>query len=128
MERSSNPGHARAFRVRAYLGGRVRDVRRAFRAPADADLAALLKRAALAAVPKAEGWRLFVASVERTSEDEPVAAVLDRLARRHTVEGGRDFAAALAVTADGARAVLAVAAKDAERIGRLRAALAGKGH
>ncbi len=115
---------ARAVRVRAYLG-RVHDVRRTFRAPAGADLAAFMKRAALAALPKAEGWRLLVVSVERTNEAEAVAAILDRLARRHML--GRDRAAALAATADGARAVLAVAAEDAARIGRLRAALAGKG-
>ena len=115
---------ARAVRVRAYLG-RVHDVRRTFRAPAGADLAAFMKRAALAALPKAEGWRLLVVSVERTNEAEAVAVVLDRLARRHML--GRDRAAALAATADGARAVLAVAAKDAARIGRLRAALAGTG-
>ncbi len=125
MEKITDPDRARAFRVRVYLG-RVRDVRRTFRAPAGADLAASMKRAALAALPKAEGWRLFVASVERTSEDEPVAAVLDRLARRHVV--GDDYAAALAVTADGARAALAVGAKDAARVARLRAGFAGMGH
>ena len=124
MERSTEPDGARAVRIRAYLG-RVQDVRRTFRAPAGADLAAFLKRAALAALPKTEGWHLLVVSVERTSEAEPVAPVLDRLARRHMV--GRDRAAALAATADGARAVLAVGAKDAARIERLRAALAGQG-
>ncbi len=64
-------------------------------------------------------------SVERTSEVEPVAPVLDLLARRHMVR--LDRAAALAATADGARAVLAAAAEDAARIKRLRAALAGSG-
>jgi hypothetical protein len=93
--------------------------------PADADLAAAMKRAALAAIPKAEGWRLVVFSVERTSEDERVAPVLDRLARRHM--GAGDFAAALAATPDGARAVLAVGAKDPALIERLRAALATTG-
>ena len=126
MERGTEQDRARAVRIRAYRGGRVQDVRRTFRAPAGADLAAFLKRAALAALPKAEGWHFLVVSVERTSEGEAVAAVLDRLARHHMVEGGRDFGAALAVTADGGRAVLAVAAKDTVRIGRLRAALAGK--
>ena len=126
MESSTERDGARAFRVRAYLGT-VRDLKRTFRARAGADLAASMKRAALAALPTTEGWRLLVVSVERTSEAEAVAAVLDRLARRHMVEGGRDFAAALAVTADGTRAVLAVAAKDAARVGRLRAALAGRG-
>jgi hypothetical protein len=125
MEKAANERDgARAVRIRAYLG-RVHDVRRTFRAPAGADLAAFMKRAALAALPKAEGWRLLVVSVERTNEAEAVAAILDRLARRHML--GRDRAAALAATADGARAVLAVAAEDAARIGRLRAALAGKG-
>ncbi len=128
MERSTEPDRARAVRVRAYLGGRVRDVRWTFRAPTGADLAAFLKRAALAALPKTEGWHLLVVSVERTSEAEPVAAVLDRLARRHMGGGGGDFAAALAVTADGARAVLAIGANDAARVARLRAALAGTGH
>ncbi len=125
MEKAANERDgARAVRIRAYLG-RVHDVRRTFRAPAGADLAALMKRAALAGLPKAEGWRLLVVSVGRTNEAEAVAAILDRLARRHML--GRDRAAALAATADGARAVLAVAAEDAARIGRLRAALAGKG-
>ena len=124
MEKAANERDgARAVRIRAYLG-RVHDVRRTFRAPAGADLAAFMKRAALAALPKAEGWRLLVVSVGRTNEAEAVAAILDRLARRHML--GRDRAAALAATADGARAVLAVAAEDAARIGRLRAALAGK--
>ena len=40
----------RAVRIRVCLG-RVRDVRRSFRVPADADLAAAMKRAALAAIP-----------------------------------------------------------------------------
>jgi hypothetical protein len=125
MEKAANERDgARAVRIRAYLG-RVHDVRRTFRAPAGADLAAFMKRAALAGLPKAEGWRLLVVSVGRTNEAEAVAAILDRLARRHML--GRDRAAALAATADGARAVLAVAAEDAARIGRLRAALAGKG-
>jgi hypothetical protein len=96
MERSTEPDGARAVRIRAYLG-RVQDVRRTFRAPAGTDLAAFLKRAALAALPKTEGWHLLVVSVERTSEAEPVAPVLDPLAQRHMV--GRDRAAALAATA-----------------------------
>ena len=124
MESSTERDGARAFRVRAYLGGTVRDVRRSFRAQAGADLAAFLKRAALAALPKAEGWHLVVVSIERTSEEERVAPVLDRLARRHL--GGGGFAAALAATLDGARAVLAVGAKDPARIERLRAALTGQ--
>ena len=124
MEKSTGPDDARTVRVRAYQG-RVRDLRRTFRAPAGADLAAYMKRCALAALPKPEGWRLVVFSVERTDEAEAVAAVLDRLARRHM--GGGDSAAALAVTLDGARAVLAVGAKDPARIERLRAALATVG-
>ena len=123
-EGRGEPDGARAFRVRAYVGA-VRNARRTFRAPAGADLAAFLKRCALAALPKSEGWHLLVVSAERTGEDEQVAAVLDRLARRHML--GRDRAAALAVTADGARAVLAVGAEDAARVERLRAALAGMG-
>jgi hypothetical protein len=125
MERGTEPDRARAVRVRAYFGGRVRDVRRTFRVPADADLAAAMKRAALVAIPERDGWRRVVFSVERTSEDERVAPVLDRLARRHM--GGGDCAAALAATLDGARAALAVGAKDPARIERLRAALAGRG-
>ena len=124
VEKATDPDRARAVRVRVYLG-RVQDVGRTFRAPAGADLAAFLKRAALAALPKAEGWRFLVVSVERTGEAEPVAPVLDRLARRHMV--GPDRGAALAVAGDGARAVLAVGAKDAARVERLRAALAGTG-
>ena len=52
MERTNEPDRAGAFRVRAYLDGRVRDVRRSFRAPAGADPAASMKRAALAALPE----------------------------------------------------------------------------
>jgi hypothetical protein len=123
MERATDPDGARAVRVRAYLGG-VRDLKRTFRAPGGADLAAFMKRAALAALPKADGCHLLVVSAERTGEDEPIAAALDRLARRHML--GRDLAAALATTADGARAVLAATAKHAADFGHLRAALAGK--
>ena len=122
MERATEPDRAQAVRVRAYRGG-VHDLRRAFRAPAEADLAAFVKRCALAALPKSGGWHRLVVSVERTSEGEAVAAVLDRLARRHML--GCDRAAALAVTADGARAALAVGAKDVAVVEHLRAALAG---
>jgi hypothetical protein len=124
MEMAIEPHRARVVRIRAYLG-RVHEVGRSFRVPADVDLAAAMKRAALAAIPKAEGWRLVVFSIERTSEDERVAPFLDRLARRHM--GGDGFAAAVAATLDGARAVLAVGAKDPARIERLRAALATVG-
>lgn len=123
MERATEPDRARAVRVRAYRGT-VSDVKRTFRAPAGADLAAFLKRCSLAALPKDAGWHLLVVSVERTGEDEAVATTLDRLARRHML--GRDRAAALAVTVDGGRAVLVVAAEDAAVIERLRVALAGK--
>ncbi|MBL6454530.1 hypothetical protein JMJ55_04285 [Belnapia sp. T6] len=116
---------ARTVRIRAYLG-EVRDVGRTFRVTADADLAATMKRAALAALPKTEGWHLAVFSVERTSESERIAPFLDRLARRHM--GERDFAAVLVATLDGARAVLAVAVKDTALIRRLRAALVDRRH
>ena len=88
MERSTEPDGARVVRVRAYLGGRVRDVRRTFRASAGADPAAFMKRCALAALPKSEGWHLFVVSVERTSEAEPVAAVLDESMQTRGVWSG----------------------------------------
>ena len=123
MNRTPEPNRALAVRIRAYLG-EPRDVRRTFRVPADADLGAFMKRAALAVLPKDEGWLLVVFSVERTSEGEQVASFLDRLARRHM--GGQDFAAALVATLDGARAVLAVSAKDKVLIERLRTALAGR--
>ena len=123
MNRNSEPNHARAVRIRANLGV-PRDVRRTFRLPAEADLGAFTKRAALAVLPKDEGWLLVVFSVERTSEGEQVAPFLDRLARRHMRR--EDFAAALVATLDGARAVLAVSAKDKALIERLRMALAGR--
>jgi hypothetical protein len=112
---------SRLLRVRAYRDG-IRDAGRTFRLAAGADLRAALKRAALAALPKPEGWTLRVLTVDRTAEGERIAAVLDALARR---EMGPGFAAALAATLDGAHAALAVAAKDAARIERLRAALLG---
>src|SRR5690348_1882746 len=111
---------SRSVRVRSYRES-VRDASRTFRLSADADVRAALKRAALAAVPKVEGWTLRVLTVERTAAGEQVAAVLDRLARREM--GGPDFAAALAATLDGASAVLAVAARDATRVERVRSAL-----
>ena len=98
MNSSIEPNRARAVRIRAYLG-EPRDLKRTFRMAADADLGAFMKRAALAVLPKDEGWLLVVFSVERTSEDEQVAPFLDRLARRHMHE--QDFAAALAATLDG---------------------------
>jgi hypothetical protein len=105
------------------LPGRCARLGRTFRLAPGADLRAALKRAALAALPKPEGWTLRIFTVERTAEDERVAALLDRLARREM--GGSGFAAALAATLDGGSAVLAVAAKDARRAERLRTALGG---
>ncbi|MFL5285922.1 MAG: hypothetical protein ACJ8AW_34340 [Rhodopila sp.] len=113
---------SRSVRVRSYRVS-VRDASRTFRLSADADVRAALKRVALAAVPKVEGWTIRVFTVERTAAGEHVAAVLDRLARREM--GGPDFAAALAATLDGAIAVLAVAGTDAARIERVRSALSG---
>ncbi|MDI3307684.1 MAG: hypothetical protein QJR07_11345 [Acetobacteraceae bacterium] len=113
---------SRSVRVRSYREG-VHDVSRTFRLTADADVPAALKRAALAAVPKIEGWTLRVFTVERTAAGERVAVVLDRLARREM--GGPDFAAALAATLDGVSAVLAVVARDARRVERVRSALGG---
>lgn len=111
---------SRSFRVRAY-GEAVRDLGRTFRLVEGADLGAVLKRAALAAIPKPAGWTLSLLTLERTEKGEQVAAVLDRLARREMATPG--FAAALAATLDGGRAVLAVAVRDARRAERIRAAL-----
>ena len=72
MNPNTEPNRGRAVRIRAYLG-EPRDVRRTFLVPADADLGAFMKRAALAVLPKDEGWLLVVFSVERTSEGEQVA-------------------------------------------------------
>jgi hypothetical protein len=114
---------SRSVRVRSYREG-IRDSGPIYRLSPNADIRAALKRAALAAVPKAEGWTLQVFTVERTSPDERVAAVLDRLARREV--SSPDFAAGLAATLDGATAVLAVAARDARCIERVRSALVGE--
>jgi hypothetical protein len=122
--RMTDAALSRSFRVRAYREG-VRDAGRTFRLAAGADLRAALKRAALAAVPKPEGWTLRVFTVQRTAEGERVAAVLDRLARREA--GGPHFAAALATTLDDGIAVLAVAARDAAAIERVGRGLAGEG-
>ena len=113
---------SRSVRVRSYREG-IRDAGRTFRLSADADVRAALKQAALAAVPKVEGWTLRVFTVERTAAGEHIATVLDRLARREM--GSPDFAAALAATLDGASAVLAVAVRDAMRVDRVRFALGG---
>src|ERR1700761_4398486 len=105
-----DPAPSRPIRVRSYREG-VRDASRTFRLSADADVRYTLKRAALAAVPKVQGWTLRIFTVERTAAGERIAALLDCLARREM--GSQEFAAALAATLDGAIAVLAVAAKDA---------------
>jgi hypothetical protein len=117
--------NARTARIRIYHH-EIHDLRRSFRARAGVDMARFLKRGALAALPRAEGWHMLVVAIERTREGEPVAPVLDALARR-LMQGGPDFAAALAVTADGARAALAVSARDAARIARARAVFAAIG-
>lgn len=111
---------SRSVRVRSYRES-IRDAKRTFRLSAGTDVRAAMKRAALAAVPKIEGWTLRVFTVERTDEGERVAAVLDRIARREM--GGPDFAAALAATLDGSRAVLVVAARDAARVERVQSSL-----
>ncbi|MCK8787936.1 hypothetical protein M0638_26630 [Roseomonas sp. NAR14] len=111
---------SRSLRVRGYREG-IRDAGRTFRLAAGADVRAALKRAALAAIPKQEGWTLRVFTVERTAEGERVAAVLDRLARREM--GNPGFAGALAATLDGSVAVLAVAARDARVVERVRIGL-----
>src|SRR5690242_8676224 len=116
-------GLSRSVRVRAYRKS-VRDAGRTYRLSPDADIRAALKRAALAAVPKAEGWTLQVFALEQTVPREQVAAVLDHLARREM--GGSGFAAALAATLDGAIAVLAVSARDIKCIERMRSALVGE--
>jgi hypothetical protein len=113
---------SRSVRVRAYQEN-VRDANRTFRLSADADVLSALKRAALAAIPRVNGWTLHVFTVERTAPGERVAAVLDRLARREM--GSPDFAAALAATLDGGSAVLAVTAKDIRHVERVRAVLSG---
>jgi hypothetical protein len=74
-------------------------------------------------VPRFEVWGRLTSAWRRRC-----AAALDRLPRRLTTSGGGSsgpgFAAALAATADGAWAALAVAAEDPARIGRARAAFA----
>jgi hypothetical protein len=114
------PSHS--IRVRSYRES-VRDVSQTFYLAAGTDVRAALKRAALAAVPKAEGWTLRVFTLQQTTAEERVAAVLDGLARREM--GGAEFAAAAAATLDGATAVLAVAARDAARVERVQSALSG---
>jgi hypothetical protein len=117
---------SRSVRVRFYREV-IRDAGRTFRLSSDGDVPAARKRAALAAVPKVEGWTLRVFTVGRTAWGDRVAALLDRLVRREM--GGPDFAAALAATLDGSRAVLAVTARDARRVERVGSGLgrAGRG-
>ena len=88
-----------------------------FRLAPDVDVRAALKRAALTAVPKVEGWTLCVFTVKRTMEGERVTAVLDCLARAGI--GRRAFAAALASTLAGSSAVLVTVAKDPRRVYRV---------
>ena len=71
---------SRSIRVRSYRQV-VRDAGRTFRLAPGVDVRAALKRAALAAVPKLEGWTLRVFTLERTKEGERVTSLLDRLAR-----------------------------------------------
>ncbi|MBP0492663.1 hypothetical protein [Roseomonas indoligenes] len=115
---------SRSVRVRSYRDA-VRDVGRTFRLAPGVDIAAAVKRAALAAVPKTEGWTMRVFTVRRTGEGERAAAVLDRLAR--DAMGGTDFAASVAATLDGSIAVLVVAARDPGRIERVSSAMSGTG-
>jgi hypothetical protein len=89
-------------------------------------MATFLKRGAIAALPKVEGWHLLVVSAQRTRQDEALVVALDRLARR-LMDDDPDFAAALAATADGARAALAVTVRDVAQVARLRATLVAKG-
>lgn len=117
-----DPALSRSVRVRSYREV-IRDAGPTFHLSADVDIRAALKRAALAAVPKVEGWTLRVFTIERTTASEHVAALLDHLVRREM--GGPDFAAALAATLDDANAVLAVTARNAARLERVRAGLSG---
>jgi len=111
---------SRSVRVRSYRNA-VRDAGRTFRLAPSVDMRAALKRAALAAVPKVEGWTLRVFTLERTKEGERVTALLDGLAR--AAMGGSDFAAALAAALDGGTVVLAVVARDARRVEQMSSRL-----
>lgn len=73
-----NVTFSRSVRVRAYREG-VRDAGQTFRLAPSVDVRTALKRGALAAVPKVEGWTLRLFTVEQTAKGERVAAVLDRL-------------------------------------------------
>jgi hypothetical protein len=73
----------------------------------------------------ARGWTLRVFTLERMKEGERVTAPLDRLAR--AAMGGPDFAAPLATTLDGGTIVLAVAARDPERVERMSSRLSRAG-
>ncbi|TPG46426.1 hypothetical protein EAH89_24755 [Roseomonas nepalensis] len=120
----SDAALSRSVRVRSYRDA-VRDAGKTFRLAPGVDVRAALKRSALAAVPKVEGWTMRVFTVERTRVGERVAALLDHLARR--AMGGSDVAAALAATLDGACAVLVVAAKDPRRVEAVSSSLSRAG-
>jgi hypothetical protein len=111
---------SRTVRVRAYREA-VRDADQTFRLAPGVDLRAAMKRAALAAVPKREGWTRRLFTLERTGAGERIGTVLDGLARG--AMGGPDFAAAPVASLDGGCAVLAVTARDARRVERVGAGL-----
>jgi hypothetical protein len=115
---------SRTVRVRAYREA-VRDADRTFRLAPGVDLRAAMKRAALAAVPKREGWTLRLFTLERTGAGERIGTVLDGLVRG--AMGGPDFAAALVASLDGGCAVLAVTARDAWRVERISSGLSRAG-
>jgi hypothetical protein len=70
---------SRSLRVRAYREA-FRDAGQTFCLAPGVDLRAAMKRAALAAVPKGEGWTLRLFTLERTTAGERIATVLDGLA------------------------------------------------
>ncbi|MBS0641766.1 MAG: hypothetical protein JSS43_18030 [Proteobacteria bacterium] len=115
---------SRSIRVRSYRDN-IHDVSHTFRLSPGVNVRAALRRAALAAMPKAEDWAMRVFTVERTAAGERVAAVLDQLAQREM--GDHAFAAALAATLDGTKAVLVASARDSARIERLSVTLSGPG-
>lgn len=115
---------SRSVRVRLYVDT-IRDAGRIFRLAPGVDIRTALKRAALAAVPKVEGWTLRVFTLERTKEGERVTVPLDRLAR--AAMGGPDFVAALAATLDGSTVDLAVAARGLKRVEQVSARLGSTG-
>jgi hypothetical protein len=120
----TNAALSRSVRVRSYREV-VHDAGQTFRLSFGVDVQAALKRVALAAVRRVEGWRLRVFTLERTTERERVAPLLDRLAR--TEMGGPDFTAALVATLDEGSAVLVVGAQHAARVERVSFALTRAG-